>query len=218
MPNQTVNVRVSQQTLHSVAFLFFFFSSSLFIICVKCCWKSFYYVSIHRPKGGLQSYLCIFSSVLTICFFFQLQFYSDNPATSQWAIKDYSQSNKLYLFTEKQITKACKCFITAYHANIVQITAIDSNGKSLGEAELESRRRRYEQEEVIKTGNPRWRGVLILACAWICGFHSAIFSIVWLFLRLWDTAGNRCIRLCPDITFLIYAWVSWGRLKVFINL
>lgn len=73
--------------------------------------------------------------------FFLLQFYPDNPANSQWAIKDYSQSNKLYLFSEKQITKACKCFITAYHTNIVQITAIDSNGKTLGEAEPESRRR-----------------------------------------------------------------------------
>lgn len=175
---------------------------------------NFYPQTQRSPAKLLMQFFC--SSLLTI--FFLLQFYSDIPANSQWAIKDYSQSNKLYLLTKKQITKACKCFITAYHANIVQITAIDSNGKTLGEAEPESRRRRYEQEEVIKTGNPWWHKVLILACAWICGFHLAIFSSVWLFLRLWDTAGIRCSRLCPDITFLIYVLAYRDRLKVFINL
>ncbi len=191
------------------------FSCSLFLFCVKCGLKSFYYFSIHKPRGGLQSCLCNF--VLAYIFFFCCIF---TPITRQTASEPSKIIPKAISFIcspKKQITKACKCFITAYHANIVQITAIDSNVKTLGEAEPESRRRRYEQEEVIKTGNPWWHKVLILPCAWICGFHLAIFSSVWLFLRLWDTAGIRCSRLCPDITFLIYVFpteTDWRYLLI----
>ncbi len=174
----------------------------------------FYPQTQRRPAKLLMQFLC--SSLLTN-FFFCCNFTQITRQTASEPSKIIPKAIS-FICSPKQITKACKCFITAYHANIVQITAIDSNGKTLGEAEPESRRCRYEQEEVIKTGNPWWHKVLILACAWICGFHLAIFSSVWLFLRLWDTAGIRCSRLCPDITFLIYVLTYRDRLKVFINL
>ncbi len=202
-----MRILISAATLSSYTISVHLFCAAnifLFIIFILCEMWFKIILLLFNPQTQRRPAKLLMQFCPCLHFFFLLHFYSDNPANSQWAIKDYSQSNKLYLLTKKQITKACKCFITAYHANIVQITAIDSNVKTLGEAEPECRRRRYEQEEVIKTGNPWWHKVLILPCAWICGFHLAIFSSVWLFLRLWDTAGIRCSHLCPDITFLIY--------------
>ncbi len=137
-----MRIFISAATLSSYTISVHLFCAAnifLFIIFILCEMWFKIILLLFNPQTQRRPAKLLMQFCPCLHFFFCCIF---TPITRQTASEPSKIIPKAISFIcspKKQITKACKCFITAYHANIVQITA-----SILMERHLERLNRRAE--------------------------------------------------------------------------